>query len=338
MPEGLLDAEAQPAGRRFSVYRNNVAVSLTEAMHQAFPVITKLLGTQNMDGLAGIFLRKHPPSLAADDVLRRGFPEFLAGMEQLSHLGYLPDVARLELALRRSYHAADSEAAPADALGHSPEDIDAGARLEFAPSMQVLQSTGRVLDLALSTPKMARPQTRSRGRGCLITRPTMTRPRICCPQGGAHWIAGYAGRANHWRAFEETAAQFPEFDLGATLALLLQGGAITSVTIERLADMTALISLHNNTLGRLEMTSGWLTPTLARLVFAATLLVYYWNSAKTKLGSGFFGFLSPSDGAYVQIFPKAMEAVSYDSSQLGFIPLGSSPRCRAHGLSFCCPR
>lgn len=81
--------------------------------------------------------------------------------------------------------------------------------------------------------------------------------------------------------------------------------------------MTALISLHNNTLGRLEVTSAWLTPTLARLVFAATLLVYYWNSAMTKLGSGFFGFLRPSDGAYVQIFPKAMEAVSYDSSQLG---------------------
>ncbi len=81
--------------------------------------------------------------------------------------------------------------------------------------------------------------------------------------------------------------------------------------------MTALISTYNNTLGKLELTSGWLTPTLARLVFAATLLVYYWNSATTKLGSGFFGFLSPSDGAYVQIFPKAMEAVSYDSSQLG---------------------
>ncbi|MBO9444570.1 MULTISPECIES: DoxX family protein [Ruegeria] len=81
--------------------------------------------------------------------------------------------------------------------------------------------------------------------------------------------------------------------------------------------MTALISLHNNTLGRLDVTSGWLTPTLARLVFIGTLLVYYWNSAMTKLGSGFFGFLFPSDGAYVQIFPKAMEAVSYDSSQLG---------------------
>lgn len=37
----------------------------------------------------------------------------------------------------------------------------------------------------------------------------------------------------------------------------------------------------------------------------------------TKIGAGVFGFLSPSDGAYVQIFPKAMEAAGYDSSQLG---------------------
>ncbi|MBY6081717.1 MULTISPECIES: DoxX family membrane protein [Ruegeria] len=82
--------------------------------------------------------------------------------------------------------------------------------------------------------------------------------------------------------------------------------------------MTALISMHNSALGKLDHASNWLTPTVARLTFIAVLLVYYWNSAMTKLGSGFFGFLFPSDGAYVQIFPKAMEAVGYDSSQLGF--------------------
>ncbi|MFD1344141.1 DoxX family protein [Litorisediminicola beolgyonensis] len=60
----------------------------------------------------------------------------------------------------------------------------------------------------------------------------------------------------------------------------------------------------------------WL-PLLARAVFAATLLTYFWASAKTKLGDGLFGFLSPSTGAYAQIFPKAFEAVGYDSSQLG---------------------
>ncbi len=58
-------------------------------------------------------------------------------------------------------------------------------------------------------------------------------------------------------------------------------------------------------------------PLLARLVFAGVLLQYFWNSGLTKLGDGFFGFLTPSSGAYVQIFPKAMEAAGYDTSQLG---------------------
>lgn len=57
-------------------------------------------------------------------------------------------------------------------------------------------------------------------------------------------------------------------------------------------------------------------PILARLVFAGVLLVYYWNSGLTKLGDGVFGFLQPSSGAYVQIFPKAMEAAGYDTAQL----------------------
>lgn len=59
-----------------------------------------------------------------------------------------------------------------------------------------------------------------------------------------------------------------------------------------------------------------LLPILARLVFAATLLGYFWASARTKLGDGLFGFLSPSTGAYAQIFPRQMEAVTYDVSQL----------------------
>ena len=58
-------------------------------------------------------------------------------------------------------------------------------------------------------------------------------------------------------------------------------------------------------------------PTLARFVFAAVLLVYFWGSALTKLGDGQLGLFRPSSGAYVQIFPKAMEAVGYDTSALG---------------------
>lgn len=65
--------------------------------------------------------------------------------------------------------------------------------------------------------------------------------------------------------------------------------------------------------------SDWVLPTLARLVFAGVLLMYFWGSALTKLGEGLLGFLSPSTSAYVQIFPKAMEAVGYDASQLSFL-------------------
>lgn len=82
--------------------------------------------------------------------------------------------------------------------------------------------------------------------------------------------------------------------------------------------MNSLINLHNTTFGALEKaTETWLLPTLARFTFAATLLVYFWNSGLTKLGDGFGGLFSPSLGAYAQIFPKAMEAAGYDVSQLG---------------------
>lgn len=59
-------------------------------------------------------------------------------------------------------------------------------------------------------------------------------------------------------------------------------------------------------------------PFLARFIFVAVLFMYYWNSGLTKVGDGIFGIFSPSIGAYGQIFPKALEAVGYDISQLSF--------------------
>lgn len=81
--------------------------------------------------------------------------------------------------------------------------------------------------------------------------------------------------------------------------------------------MHALVSLHNTLFAMIERIGEWLLPLGARFVFAATLLVYYWNSGLTKLGDGIFGIFLPSDGAYIQIFPKAFEEVGYDVSQFG---------------------
>lgn len=67
----------------------------------------------------------------------------------------------------------------------------------------------------------------------------------------------------------------------------------------------------------LEASSSAVLTTAARLIFAGTLLMYFWGSAGTKLGEGLFGFLRPDAGAYIQIFPKGFEAVGYDVSQFG---------------------
>jgi putative oxidoreductase len=82
--------------------------------------------------------------------------------------------------------------------------------------------------------------------------------------------------------------------------------------------MTAITNLYNSIMGLvLKALGDWFLPTFARFSFAAVLLMYFWNSAKTKLGDGIFGFLSPSDNAYIQMFPKTVEALGYDTSQLG---------------------
>ena len=80
--------------------------------------------------------------------------------------------------------------------------------------------------------------------------------------------------------------------------------------------MNTLLSLHNQIFERVERLDG-LLPLLARFLFAAILVPYFWASATTKLGDGLLGFLFPSSGAYAQIFPKAFEAASYNTDNLG---------------------
>ena len=72
-----------------------------------------------------------------------------------------------------------------------------------------------------------------------------------------------------------------------------------------------------NALTELAARLDALLPLLARFTFGAVPALYFWASALMKLGDGFFGFLFPSAGAYVQIFPHAMENIGYDPSALG---------------------
>lgn len=81
--------------------------------------------------------------------------------------------------------------------------------------------------------------------------------------------------------------------------------------------MNILILQYKRVAAGLDAASPLLLSTAARLVFSAVLLFYFWASATTKLGPGVIGFLMPSNGAYIQIFPQTTEGFGYDFSQFG---------------------
>lgn len=229
VPEGLIDSDNQPAGRRFNVYRNNVAVSLTDALREGFPVITKLLGQQNMDGLAGLYLRAHPPSSPLMMFYGEQFPDFVAGLPQLSHLGYLPDVARLELAMRRAYHAADSTAMdPAELAARAPEALMA-THFTLAPSVQLICSPWPIHAIWRFNTEDGAPKPAAQAEDVVILRAEFDPMPHLLPQGGGAFIAALLSGAPLGQAHEAALQIAPDFDPSPILALLIQNSAIVSL-------------------------------------------------------------------------------------------------------------
>ena len=232
VPAGLLDGAGQQAGARFDVYRNNVAVSLTEALHNAFPVLTRLIGAETMDQLAALFLRAHPPSSPLMMHYGAAMPDFLAALPQLAHLGYLPDVARLELAMRRSYHAADANTIAPDAMAALAPDQLLITRFRFAPSMELIPSDWPLFDIWRFNSQPDAPKPRAIAQDVLITRPEFDPVPSPLPAGGAACLTALRDGQMLGDALSAAAEAAPDFDLAPLLTQLLQGGAIIHLTTE----------------------------------------------------------------------------------------------------------
>ncbi|MBO9472450.1 putative DNA-binding domain-containing protein [Shimia sp. R10_1] len=229
-PEGLSDAKGHPAGRRFDVYRNNVAVSLTDALATGFPTIAKLIGTENFNAIAGVFLRQSPPSSPMMMHYGEGFPEFLEGFEPLAHLGYLADVARLELAMRRAYHAADAEPINPDALSALPPERLTELVMTFAPAVSLLRSPWPIHAIwAFNMQDGPKPQGIS--QDVIILRPGFDPEPHALNAGAYEFITALMAGGTLGAAAAVATDDAPNFDLSATLGLLLTGNALNSIDL-----------------------------------------------------------------------------------------------------------
>ncbi|MEM6940512.1 MAG: DNA-binding domain-containing protein [Pseudomonadota bacterium] len=229
VPEGLLDALDQPTTKRYGVYRNNVTVSLIEAMKTAFPLVQKLIGAQNFERLAGLFVRDHPPTSPLMMFYGAEFPAFLAGFEPLAHIGYLPDAARLDLGLRHSYHAADAPPFDAQRLGLLAPEALMEAKLSLAPATQIIRSPWPLFDIWQFNQADGGPKPRSIAQAVLITRPDFDPAPHALPPGGATWLLELQGGATMAAAHDAALAAADDFDLTATLTLALSSQALAEI-------------------------------------------------------------------------------------------------------------
>lgn len=226
VPQGLTDGAGQPAGRRYAVYRNNVAVSLRDALETGFPVIAKLLGSENFHNIAGIYLRSDPPTSPLMMHYGAGFPDFLESFPPLAKLGYLADVARVELALRASYHAADSTPADASILQTLDEDALLATRLSLAPSLRLIRSQWPVYGIWTFNTHPGAPKPSPKPEDALILRAEFDPIPHLLPQGGAAFVTALQAGDPLGAAID---AGGDGFDPGGTLSLLLGNGAITDI-------------------------------------------------------------------------------------------------------------
>ena len=231
VPEGLTDSQGRPAGKRFDVYRNNVVFSLLEAMQTAFPVIRKLVGPKNFNTMCGSFVRKHPPTSPILMFYGAAFPEFLHQYEPVRQYPYMPDVARLELARRVAYHAADAPPIKPEVLAEIPPDQLMESRFSLAPAMQIVQSAYPVVALweFNMVEGSAKPEPIS--QTALITRADFDPQIVEIANGTSAFLKFLQQGETLCGAFERATERDPEFDLSATLGLMLQTQIITKIDL-----------------------------------------------------------------------------------------------------------
>lgn len=230
LPPGITAAAGADPQRRFNVYRNNVVVSLIDALATTFPVTRELVGDEFFRAVARIHVRHSPPQSRLLAEYGAGFPDFIAGFEPAQSLPYLADVARLEHLRVVAYHAADAVPLTADAfrpLLTTPERL---LELRFAlhPACRWLASPHPVFSLwaahqgvlELSEVDLATPES------VLVVRPRYEVRVLALAPGANDFLDALSGGASLADASVRAAAAAPEFDLPLQLAGLLEHGLV----------------------------------------------------------------------------------------------------------------
>ena len=231
---GSIIDDAPGAAARFGIYANHLCVTLIDVLAATFPVVRQLVGDPFFRTVAKRYVRAAPPAQPCLSAYGDGFPAFLAQVPEASSQRYLGDVARLEWAINEAWHAPDAPAIDVDAatgmIGAGYSDL--GLRLH--PSCRLVASpfpVDRIWRVHQSPCGERGPiDLTAGGVRLLVHRRDDEVGWIELPPAGFALLESMTIDGSLRPALTLARAVDPSFDPAPLIAVLIDGGLISSIT------------------------------------------------------------------------------------------------------------
>lgn len=232
-PDAIGGPRGKAAVKRYNVYRNNVTVSLIDALAAIYPAVQRITGVDFFRAMARFHIRAHPPTSPLLFEYGRDFPAFIEGYEYARAMPWLADTARIERAWLDAYHAADAEPLSPAALAALSTARMADVVFAVHPATRIVGSRFSALTIFAAN-RSSDPVPSIDGSSpedALITRPGLdVVVRHLSPGGAVFLVQLIAGRP-----LGEAAASALEssssFDIAAAISGMIEAGAFTSATL-----------------------------------------------------------------------------------------------------------
>jgi hypothetical protein len=232
----LLRPGGAPLDERFEVYRNNALSNYRQALQDTFPALERVVGEDFFRHLATQYARAVPSTSGTLDDFGEHMHQFVATFPGASELSYLPDLARLEWALHRVFHAADRAPLAPQRLAEVPPERLGELRLAINPAARLVASRYPVLAIwqfaQEATPASASVDLDAGGDALLVLRDADFQPRIHrMSDGGFAVLEQLDAAATLAHALDAALAVEPAFDLGAFLGEHLALGSFVECAL-----------------------------------------------------------------------------------------------------------
>jgi hypothetical protein len=233
IPQGVAARDTKSAVRRFAVHRNNVVASLVKAIAARFPAVQKIVGEDFFAAMARAFVVERPPRSPLLATYGDEFADFIGSFAPARELPYLADMARLEAARTRAYHAADATPVSAGELAALGADALIGLRIDLHPSLEIVRSAHPIVTIWAmnSGAQTPAPIESWSAEDALIVRPHLDVEVRLLPPGGAAFFTALAESRSLGDAADVALADHSDFDLTANLAGLIGWGLVRSVGV-----------------------------------------------------------------------------------------------------------